>query len=681
MSNPFESNNPGIAGLDELTSYEEMFIQDLAALPYSTGDILYYNGIELQNLGIGTNSQVLTVSAGIPSWQDSSGGISGFTNGSVVFIDALGDGTEDNDHFFFDDTNDRLFVGKTLTERLTNPNFTGSATGWTLNTGWVYSSNSVSKTSNGTGALLQAYGLYSGAIYRYSFVVSNLTVGSVTLSCGATTLVTASANGTYSGWFIAPTTAGTGFTLTPTNTARLTIDTCSLQQLSEGGIGAGKLTTKELTLGFEGSNTTPGTTKAIAFDNTGSYTWLDFNFSGVRKATMGALSTGELSFYVGGGSYFALYNNSGNSLYQYSTPTEFVHYGRGQFSTSLNAGNLTPAQSTLQSRGGIALQVKRITSSTTLDNTASKWIIDATNASSCTGTPSTNCSSYSDQSTCEANNAHNGCTWNAGNPCSAFDNESGMGTCSGTSGCTVVTASCAGAGDETSCLAQDDAYGGSCSWDISYADCSAFNADESSCTSTSGCYPNYTNCSWNGSSCDGGGSCSGYFDESSCNSATYFSSCSGNYVSGNVCNGNYNTGGCSGTYGASCTGTADCSGFDNSTNCGNETGCTWSTTLVATLPDISTCEHRDYWIYKDGSTGTVTITPTGSDLINQTTSYSLTGDKEWVHISAFQRTSDCSVFNGDEINCTNTNGCVWSSGDSTCGGTYISSRNWYKFGS
>lgn len=60
--------NPGLGGIDELTSSEETFVQNLAGLSYVTGDILYYNGTVLTRLAIGSASQVLNVSNGIPTW-------------------------------------------------------------------------------------------------------------------------------------------------------------------------------------------------------------------------------------------------------------------------------------------------------------------------------------------------------------------------------------------------------------------------------------------------------------------------------------------------------------------------------------------------------------------------------------------------------------------------------------
>lgn len=167
------------------------------------------------------------------------------------------------------------------------------------------------------------------------------------------------------------------------------------------------------------------------------------------------------------------------TLYSYNYGTAFVHVGYGEFGLGVIAGSQSQPTSTLQSWGGTALKVTRKIADTDLDNSATHWLLDATNAQSCTGTASTACASHGDQSACEANDSHGGCTWNAGSACSAFDNEYGMGTCAGTSGCSVSTSACTG-GDETSCLANDDSYGGSCSWDGS--DCSAFSGDEGTCS-------------------------------------------------------------------------------------------------------------------------------------------------------------------------------------------------------
>lgn len=70
-----------------LTFEEVTFIQDLYALGYTTGDILYYGGTDLTNLGIGTEGQVLKVSAGgIPEWGAGGGGASELSDLSDVGV-------------------------------------------------------------------------------------------------------------------------------------------------------------------------------------------------------------------------------------------------------------------------------------------------------------------------------------------------------------------------------------------------------------------------------------------------------------------------------------------------------------------------------------------------------------------------------------------------------------------
>lgn len=58
-----------ISIFSDLTSAEVSFVQNIAGLSYVTGDVLYYDGANILNLGIGSSTEVLTVSAGgIPEW-------------------------------------------------------------------------------------------------------------------------------------------------------------------------------------------------------------------------------------------------------------------------------------------------------------------------------------------------------------------------------------------------------------------------------------------------------------------------------------------------------------------------------------------------------------------------------------------------------------------------------------
>ena len=53
----------------EFTTSQQQFLSSLAGLSYSTGDLLYYDGLNLARRGIGSTGQVLTVSGGLPTWQ------------------------------------------------------------------------------------------------------------------------------------------------------------------------------------------------------------------------------------------------------------------------------------------------------------------------------------------------------------------------------------------------------------------------------------------------------------------------------------------------------------------------------------------------------------------------------------------------------------------------------------
>lgn len=604
------------------------------------------------------------------------GQINDATNGSVVFVNPDNTLAQDNQNFFFDNTNDRLAVFTTLgTEVLTNPTITGSAAGWTVPSGMAYSSNTIVKNSNGTGALTQTNSPYVLREYLIEIIFSSFTAGSVTVTFGGVTHPDSiSTAGTHYRRIVV--TAATGLSLAPTNTARFTLDSASVKPL-KGTNTKANINTGGLSLEGEWSNGSPGTTRPMTINNDGSYSWIDYRFQGVLKGATVVNSSGEVGSYQSGGSGVTNYAcNSGLtscSLYQYSTATALVHSGGGYFNTGVMAGAQYAPTSTLQTKGGLGLEVKRITASQTLDNTATHWLCDATTAAACTGTPSAACSSWNNQTDCEKWDAHGGCTWFAGTSCSIYDNESGMGSCSGQAGCTVVTASCSGAGDQTACESQDDAYGGSCSWGAT-GDCSPF--DEATCGSYAGqCTQNYGDCS---AYSDGGGdgsACAAYnagcsYDSGTgaCTGTPYLN-CSGNY---NTCSGTYNTGTCSGTFGAACSGTSTCSGIDDSTNCGLETGCTWSSVLNATLPSMATYPHRTYWVKNQAAVANTALIPAAGETVNGASSYTIR-NTDSVHVAPYHDSRSCSEFLTAGA-CTPTGcsvvnaNCSWNSGDNTCSG-------------
>lgn len=655
------------------------------------------------------------------------------TNGSVLFSNWTTI-AQNNQNFYYDNSLSRFSAyGSLGGELLSNPNFTGSATGWTVGSGYAYSSNTVVHSSNGTSALSQTVSGMS--LYREhlcTFVISAWTVGTVTVSCGGITGTAVGANGTYTFRFVPTNTNPLSFT--PTNTARFTIDTVSVKQLTWGEIRTGNVS-------IDGSwgNVYPWTTRAQTFNNSSGNTYTDYNFSGVLRASFWADNAGSINAYSSGWNGFAFYSWSAwfNSatLYSYNYTSYFYHSGNiqangyGMFGSSVGAGTgaFTTPTSVLQVAWGSSFKVKKLTATGSLDNTATQYILDATNASACSGTPTYSCSHWTNESDCNTRSHHGwGCTWNAGSSCSAFNNEYWMGTCSGTSGCSADTSSCGWAWDESSCTGQNTSYGGSCAWSGSdcssigewscawtsgctanFSDCSVFSGNDSACTAQSGCsssgnscpsQPDESSCtgagcSWDGMSCTG--------DNSTC-SGSYYTGCSGTYYS---CTGTFYNGNCSGIYGSGCSGTSSCVGIGNSTDCGNETGCSWISAMNITFPDGETCNSRTYWTLKKGS-GTINLLPYSGQTINETSSYTLT---DWAHWVYYKDTQDCSIYTegtcGSHTGCTpNYSNCTWNSGDSTCNGnaactgigdqttceatTYFSScsgtevlsKNWYKFG-
>lgn len=668
-------------------------------------------------------------------------GVPTLTSGGVTFGSSTGTITQDSTNFNYNDATDTLALSSSSSERITNGTFTGSAAGWTLGAGWTYSSNSVAHTANGTAALYQYPTISNGDRFEVSFVISNLTAGSVTVIFGGVVLGSISTNGTYT-YRVVPTNGAQGIAFNPSNTARFTVDNVSAKILTGGSIQAGSAYIQGdglggvVTVAGNKSNGSPGTTRHASFENNGAYTWLDFKFSGTDRAHIGASSSGDLSLWSGGGNYVGFYNKSTNALFSYNTPAVFGHYGSGLFGGSVHAGGAYNPQSTLQSAGSTALKVKYITTNMTLDNTATKWIVDPTTPV-CTGTPSNACSSYSNETDCLNRDAHGGCTWFSGYNCSMYNSD--QYNCENTSGCTYESASCSAFGDESTC----NSYSG-CSWTNNPQSCAGL--DEGTCSATSGCSANYAGCTINYDycsnynndqtgcdnangggfcsydtgtgdcsggywyvSCSGGGSCTSQPDEYSCSTYTYFDNCSGSYDSYS-CTGSYYTGTCSGTFGAACSGTATCGGIDDSTNCNGETGCSWQTAITLTLPEISLCIDRDYWIYNvSSSNADVVIVPSDGDQINHTTSYTLPNFKDWVHISPYRKIANCNGLSESVCNATSgctaySNNCVWDSGSMTCTGdascasygdesscnsatyyggcygNYVESDNWYVFG-
>lgn len=100
-----------------------------------------------------------------------------------------------------------------LYELLTNPNFTGSATGWTLGANWAYSANAVCHTPGATATLSQAFSPVVGRKYTVTVSSINRTAGAYVIDVGGNTSATYSVDGSYQYTFTATTTGS--LTLTP----------------------------------------------------------------------------------------------------------------------------------------------------------------------------------------------------------------------------------------------------------------------------------------------------------------------------------------------------------------------------------------------------------------------------------------------------------------------------------
>lgn len=485
------------------------------------------NGTNVGLLGVGNTANVTWYGGHI---------FSTMTQGSVLFTGAAGLMSQDNQNFAFDDTDNILFVSGTLgSEIITNGAF-ASGTGWTAPSGWTISGGVATHGTNGTGALAPstAITIYAGLEYLVSVDIGSLTTGTGTITVGGVTVAVAAASGTYTKKIIA--TATTNLAITPSSTARFTVDNVSIKQLTGGGISSGNFyggihyatvtglgTTagdgmvldnptaatasvlqsspalrlrgraflsnsstsvpvdfRQSTIGivsttaygkwrmeFSGnggaysevlsydtnvsgagfsitpiqalSNGSPGTTRHMTVNNTGSNTWTDYRFSGTLRVATGASSSGEYSIHTSGGNYFGLYSGSSGlastNLYCYIYPTALVH-SSGHISAQygMNAGsssNTTPP-SKMTVHGRMGLKPTYIYTNTTLDDTYSVIYGNGDLNETCTGTPTYACSHWTNESDCNLRDFHGGtCSWYPGTDCSTYNNENGMGSCTG----------------------------------------------------------------------------------------------------------------------------------------------------------------------------------------------------------------------------------------------------------
>lgn len=535
--------------------------------------------------------------------------------------------TDKNDFDYLSATN-TLNNFLTETERFTNPNFTGNASGWGVNSWWAYNSNAVYHSSNGTWVLTQTPTIYNWGYYKLTIVAVNPQsgswVGTITVTCGGVSVGTISSAGTYTYYVLA--TNNSSFSLTPSNTGRFGVDSCSLLELTAWNIRSGNLYANELVIAGNKSNYWPWTTRHISLKNYGSNTWIDTYFGNTAWPVLWFDSGGNMQYRATSGGQHVFYNASQASLYIASVWT--LVYGYLGTQGGVNVGSTTSPKTKLQVNWSAGYSWEYISSETTLTSSSPKYIItNADEGSSCGGSPSTACSTHTNQTDCELRNSHGWCAWS-----------------------TVF--SCGGSNSVFS----------SCGGDNSTPNTCYDQPDEWSCLSAS--------CYWNGSSCEGDNStpntCPDQYDESSCSGAGCTPDMTPNtcpdYMDYDSC---YNAG-CTPWETGSCAGTPTCSGIPI-WDCASEAWCSVTGGLPITMPNDNlyggTSYFQTFFIRNKGTTYNTTLYPNPSSsgqTINGTTSVVL-WPWESGHFAFHYITRSCSTWNGDSSACGSKSGCSYQS--------------------
>lgn len=626
----------------------------------------------------------------------------------------------------FDETTGEVRAYWSLwTEKVVNGAFTGNANNWTLNTWWTYASNRVWHTANGTGVLTQSVYPVIWELYKVTFEIQDLTVGSVTVTMWGVTLGTYSANGVYTVRVRATNTSA--LTFTPTSTARLYIDNVSVKKYQLWQISTGKgVFNDKLKVSLTASNYLPGTVDHLELENSWQYSHITGKFWTLLKQSLTFGSGGEI--YANTSSVNGLILQYGSTIsssvspYAYLGISGFVYYWYGRFSGAVVAWSTSQFNAKLAVLGSKIEQIRYVNEQGYTLSDDTQYLLNTTGLQGCTGTPTTVCSSYgTNQSACEAK-GYLGCSFTIQYYCSDFNWD--PSTCS-SMWCSPATSSCSGASDEYTCLAQDDSYGGTCAWNYYSESCSSF--DESTCNANSGswCTVNTSNCvkqyydcaqwnsnetecnnhswdgcsydsgsgncnGWNYVSCWGGGDCSSQ-SEMDCESYTYFTSCSGdiNYY---LCEGTYTNGNCDGGAYGLCWGTAQCSAISVEATCNAEPWCAYTTTMWVLLPNSNTFyvalstgltqatgASREYKAMVVGA-GSVVLTAQWSDTFeNWATTKTLSTNYKY-SITFFWVPGNCTDF-GSEETCSAQSGCSpiydESMNFTNCSGTYIKYKRWY----
>lgn len=529
----------------------------------------------------------------------------------------------------------------------------------TLGSGWTQDATNYKKSSNGTATLTIATNTVFWEFWRVVIWITGLTVWSVTITLWGVTLATVSANGTYTYRVRALTTASLVFT--PTNTARFDITKATLSYKKFLGWdwnvwGKGNFWDK-MTVSKTSNNYYPDTDHHSEFHNpSGSYSHHVNRFWSVIKSALSAISDGTYKIAMTSTTGLILsygWSITGLSDYANIWWDGMRHRWYWQFAWKISAGNQYSNLPSKLDIWGSEMKMAQVidTQDYTLDDDCI-YLFDTTNATRCTGTPTTPCSSYwTNQSVCETH-AELGCSFVIQYYCSDFNwNPS---NCS-SMWCSVETSSCSPwSSDSTTCTNQNSPYGWDCTYNYNSQDCSIFwetdcnnntanwcsvntsqcspstyncaqHGSESACNEQSAnwCSPNYFPCwdynnnesgcneqsanwcsyntetnicwGWNFTacwgwnfSCNGGGNCSSQGNETDCNNTYYFSSCGG-YISYYTCDGNWITGNCNWWAYGLCSGNAGCGSVVQwRCNSSDNPGCNWTTTLNIYLPNSNT---------------------------------------------------------------------------------------------
>jgi len=200
---------------------------------------------------------------------------------------------------------------------LLNETFTGSADDWTLGAGWEYGANAVSKTSDGTATLSHPMtGLISsGRGFNLQLTITSYTTGTLLITLGGDTIGTAlSGHATYTIEHTVDfdSVDSTGLIITPSNTARFTIDNINV---SEDYNGYFLYVGNSAPYGLVDNNTIIGRhgTNELIFANGPTDSWQPANSIGGADNLFVENNTFSRRGYV------CDINNNGRAVFRYNT--------------------------------------------------------------------------------------------------------------------------------------------------------------------------------------------------------------------------------------------------------------------------------------------------------------------------------------------------------------------------